>query len=92
MNAGLTAPHAPGALLPQLKLQSTPSCEESPVTLALIVVACSALIAGDGTVTVTEIDEVEVMVAVAEAVTLKSAVAAAVIVTVPPVGRLVGAL
>ncbi|HEY0228242.1 MAG TPA: hypothetical protein VGC05_18045 [Mycobacterium sp.] len=36
--AGLKVPHAPGALLPQLAVQSTPAFVESPVTVAATVV------------------------------------------------------
>ena len=91
--AGLKVPHAPGVLLPQAAVQSTPAFVESPVTVApSVAVLPSASDAGTVRVIVTLITGEEVTVATAAALVEPSFADVAVIRTVPPVGTVDGAV
>jgi hypothetical protein len=91
--AGLKVPHAPGALLPQLAVQSTPAFVESPVTVAPSVAALpSVSVVGKERVIVTLITWEPVTVATAAGLVAPLFAEIAVILTVPPVGTVDGAV
>ncbi len=91
--AGLKVPHAPGVLLPQVAVQSTPAFVRSPVTVApSVAVLLSASDVGTARVIMTSITGDAVMVAAAEALVAPSVTEVAVMVTTPPVGAVAGAV